>query len=202
MPGFFAEFPIPAEMLQKMQEERERREMETEAWVSEMRDFLHEAPKEHLMTVKRMLALVGGSNGPRVAASYYEGIISGFLDGQHGVCPGCGRDHANEFLESLEPKAEPKMEEANLPEPDESIKQDMINIVSKMEELTAEKSDITKEALRKQRLKEYHVEEIEEEGSGRVRCTRCRKYTWPSLEDRMLRTPDECPQCVQTAKWG
>jgi len=48
--------------------------------------------------------------------------------------------------------------------------------------------------------KEYNVELMSD--GQTVRCSVCCIYTWPNLEDRMMKPADECPCCIQKAKWG
>jgi predicted Zn-ribbon and HTH transcriptional regulator len=47
-------------------------------------------------------------------------------------------------------------------------------------------------------MKQYRLNRMDD---GKLVCRDC-GYGYPSLEDRMVRAPDDCPGCKNKSKWG
>lgn len=108
---------------------------------------------------------------------YYKGIIEKMMTDRHGHCP-CGTDHAEEIAQAIHPT--PPTE---TPEPP-AAPAHPISLVGDIELLNGN-------------LKKYRMHII----NGDLRCRDCGiKYV--SMEDRMLKAPDDCHGCEVKSKWG
>lgn len=118
--------------------------------------------------------LIRVMDGNSSACGYYSGVCSTTLATRFGVCLGCGRKHDEELAEM-----------SGQPIPTQQNWADFV-------------AGLPSELL--QNLSDYHLNLL----PGRwptVACARC-GIQYVSVEDRMLRKPDECSGCVQKAKWG
>lgn len=176
--GFFAE--MPEEMKKQIQEQHDRRIMAANDWSHEVKAFFGDATKEQLLTLRKLLSLL--ETAPEMV-HYYEGVVTALLEFKHGVCPGCGVNHEAEFLESLNPET-PATEPSS---------------VEKFIEVTGtEDIDFDQVAKWEANLNKYHVKP----GTGNtVVCKKCGQV-YKSLEDRMIKSPDDCPTCQQKSMWG
>lgn len=107
------------------------------------------------------------------AASYYAGVVSTQLSFRFGVCLGCGRKHDEELKDMATESGVPKT---------------WTDIAATLDTETLEN------------LHKYHLNVIPNEWP-RVVCAKCGK-TYVSLEDRMLREPDDCSGCHEKEMWG
>ena len=89
---------MPEDMRQQIQQEKDRQLAIHHAFTGEVKDLLEALKPEQLATLRVIFNDLADHDG-QAMARYYEGIISGHLMLTYGVCPGCGHDHAEEFLE-------------------------------------------------------------------------------------------------------
>lgn len=96
--SFFGE--PPEHIKQQINEMRDQHMMSREVAANEVKDFLANAPVEHLRVMRNVLMEVANSEDPMPAA-YYQGLIASAMLARFDVCLGCGVDHtADELLDN------------------------------------------------------------------------------------------------------
>ena len=180
MTMFFAGEPSPEQRAALEQQHARRVEFR-----NGVKHMMQEMPTHHLWLLKTMFAGIGRDHDtPCEMAMHTEGLLTAYLE-MRGVCVGCGVDHLEEemkeglFQPGTAPQSQPVEPQANPP--------------------------VTGGHEHQAAMDAYHVKHAPVEGSpDRVVCTgRCGgNMEWPSLDDRMATSPDECPQCINTTKWG
>ena len=228
--GFFAALPLPPHMAEAMQRQRDQQIMGAEAEQLSIENFLDGLSAEDTATLRGIFHdLVYDTEG-RLAA-YYEGICVTMLRVKHDVCPGCGKpkhDTAESLLSNhgvSESGADSATEEGaasssndgeiilkhRSPDGTESLfaSPDAFDpkpldktFVDPKEELVGQKGMLMPEHLAK--MNEYNLDDLRDEDSGIILgfiCTNC-GMRYQSIEDRMLREPDECTGCQQKSAWG
>lgn len=71
------------------------------AFSAEVKDLIGSLTPERLATLRTIFNQIATYGDGESIARYYEGIASAVLAHVHGVCSGCGHDHADEFLEEV-----------------------------------------------------------------------------------------------------
>lgn len=154
-----------------------------------IKSLILEASLEHLVTIRGLIQAISRDDTGRTGA-FFDGLVTYHLELVHKVCAKCGGNHEEDLFDHQSTQEKPFSQE----------KWDKLETaVTKVE--TESSDEITTEQL----MIEYKVEPGGEiYPPGTVICTNrpeC-SYVWPSLEDRMLRAPDQCPMCTHKAKWG
>lgn len=181
--GFFLPIGMPnPEEMKRIQDEHE---MSLEAFRHDVQRLFDELSVDHLVTLRMLLHQIA-SGGLESYAAYLEGIAAATLHVKHNRCAGCGKDHNEELLAPSEKvdTTEPRVEPGD-------------------ELMVTDDENLSVEENYKRNLKLFrvaHPEDLPGMG-GPVVCVDC-SYGYPSLEDRMLRSPDDCPGCHNKAKWG
>jgi hypothetical protein len=98
--------PASDEDVQKLKDQVRRASMEAEDRMHSMFRSLNEMKAEHLADLGLLLEHVTRSPKPRQTADYFQGIVAG-IQLTRDICPGCGKDHAQELLDELN-KDEPR----------------------------------------------------------------------------------------------
>lgn len=63
--------------------------------------FIRDLTKEQKIQLRRLLICICESEEPTDTANYYAGLLSAYLDSQHGMCPCCGMNHDEELTAML-----------------------------------------------------------------------------------------------------
>lgn len=139
-----------------------------------------EITPDHLAT---LIELLSQSARDSHLTAYYHGLSVAVMKEKHKRCV-CGEDHDFEALEAERLKLETER-------------------LAEAERLAAEKtfSPLNRELVDKDALAMdlYHL--VKDNDTGAFKCTVC-GMGYPSLDDRMLRRPDDCSGCKQKAAWG
>ena len=69
------------------------------------------------------------------------------------------------------------------------------------EESLAEAAEEVRATVMVDNMRKYNLVAAGHDESDGYRCSKC-NYFYPSLEDRMLKAPEECPGCEVKAKFG
>lgn len=166
-----------------------RAQMEHDSAAHRITSFIHSLNEEQLESFRMLLRALDRETGPELAA-YYRGFASQIAHFKFGTCE-CGHTHTQpeDFLRDAESNT------AKAAKPSEAKAEDTTVtafVESRAEAIEAERA----EHLRL--LDEYNLLE----GLGKnVVCRGC-LTAYPSLEDRMLKGPDDCHHCHLKSKNG
>lgn len=182
---------LPEGLRDQITKQLDKQQMVSEALTHDVERFFAELSIDQLVTLRMIFHGITAQGDGRVAA-YYEGRVAGMLAGKYDVCTGCGRNHDAEALEVLAKEHKAESEPTVLPAEDEGqgkLFDERVFAPTYIEN-----------------LRKYHVEPVEPQ-SRVVKCMGITGngpcgMTWPSLDDRMLREPDECDGCFQKQRWG
>lgn len=180
MSGFFYGGEVPDHVREQLEQMVDHHRMHVETSQHDIMRLFDEQNKDNLRTLAGIFALLGGNGAP--LGHYFNGLAVAYLKLKFDVCAACGETHAAEQILQNEP---PKP----AAEPAADITAHMPADVLRGIELAARKDLMTR----------YRVNEVPE--SDAVVCQGC-DTVYPSLEDRMLKKPDECHGCIQKTKWG
>jgi len=195
MTFFFNPADIPEEERLRMQREHDRRIMEMQDYRHSVHSFFAELSVEQMTLMRRLLSDLGNDDSGKLC-NYFEGVTVGILESKFNVCPSCGVNHDMEFLESL--NKDDDALDVDEPEPAETSEMDFKSEEPTKPEKSLKELQAAAEARRQSKLDEYNLSR----GLGsQVICKNC-SMIYPSLKDRMLREPDQCPGCEQKSKWG
>lgn len=215
MDGFYQQ---PSE--EEMNEIRKQAELQEMA----MSDFNHsfqtlfsELTLDNLKTVKTMMHFIVGTAGSPIAAQW-EGMLAWEMKNRFNICVTCGVNHDEEVL----PDEPPSEERASWPDfipapfpyrapppspypmpavPADTIPEEEPNM-GVFRELTDEEVH---------NMEVYHLDDLRDEESQELLgfvCTGIEGSTegcgmqYPSIEDRMLKPPEECSGCFIKAAHG
>jgi hypothetical protein len=207
-PHFIFGGSLPPEIAQQIEEARDRQNMENKDWQLRTREFLDSLSIEHLLTFRDLMHMAGADESGRYS-SYYEGWITSILHYKFQVCTSCGKDHADEDLKALTVVPEPEPESQEIPGQEELLsRQDVIDLDKMTAPVPAELlyMRLTPEAY-DAKMEEYRVRtpmagEVQmEDGEAPVICKDCGSL-YQSLDDRIVKAPDDCWGCIEKAKWG
>lgn len=191
--------PLPEEVRQRMEEQQDRRQAEIQSWHHEQDHFFSTLTREQTLTLSRILRNITNDESGRTSA-FYEGVCQSILTYRYNVCAGCGVDHAEEFAKELldEAPREPNLDVPDGISPDQLTFDDAI--AADQPQLIADKIDEAELADRRELMDRYNVEE-DPNLAPFLRCRGC-GLTYVSLEDRMVKAPDDCHGCTHKSKWG
>lgn len=190
----FMPFEMPEEMREQLRKQAEEHAMQTENYYHSVQHLFDELNKEQLLTLRWILHNVRADESGQLA-SYYEGQLANMLHQKHNVCPGCGKDHAEEFLDNPASGVSTESVNANT----ERVKA----------ETTADIAHFGPSALTDEQrgnMDEYNIDDAWDEETGKFLgfvCLGC-GLKYQSIEDRMLKPPgvEGCSGCIQKAKFG
>lgn len=164
------------DMPEELKEMIERQHMEAQADQADLDRVIETMQIDDLLVVRRMLRIVA-TNGAH-AAAFFDGQIYARLRA-NGLCVNCGQpDHDHEALaQELADAAPPPVDE---PAPGQ---------------LLIPGTEFTEEQHRQ--MAEYGLDDLRDEDTHQLLgfiCLNC-GMRYPSIEDRMLRNPDDCSGC-------
>lgn len=184
--GAFVFGEPPPEVVAAIQQHHDQQVMIVETLRHDLQRMLDEMSVEHLVTLREVLHR--GYNGNETIFPYIEGQIVGVLQWKHNVCGGCGTKHddISSLLDSSQPGGSP---------------------VDNLLKTHGEPFEPVNQAEWDANMDKYNLRLPEEsevassENEMPVICKGCGEL-YQSIEDRMLRKPDECHGCIEKAKWG
>ncbi len=191
--GFFLPFPFQPdeETLRRMREAHEHQEMIVEDYHHGVARLFNGMTQEQLEAQRTLLhVIVANSKGTsRVIPAYYEGIIKGILATRHGVCIGCDNNHDELIKEQTEREARqdtlPAMDGGDPFKPGEPLTDLPVGRAGLLSDAQLENMEL------------YHLDDLRTEDEGILigfRCIKC-GLQYPTIEDRMLKQPDDCHGC-------
>ena len=217
---------VPPEVIRARQEQQM---MAAEAEQLAIEHLLDNLTPEDLATLRVVLNTLVNDEKGRLAA-YLEGVCATMLRVKYDVCPGCGEKHdsvedmldahgeadsvadndGEERANSSEQGAEIMLTDQNddgtkslFEQPDAFSSKPLPDVyVDASRELIGQKGLMTEDLIAK--MVEYNMDDLRDEDTGEIRgfiCLNCRTV-YPSLEDRMLKAPDDCSGCHQKSAWG
>lgn len=172
----FGFMPIPEEMRQHLEQQAAKQEMFADSYRHAVQRMFDELSREHLETLRQILHNLTMSGS--TLAAYYEGQVATSLHTRFNVCSGCGVNH------------DEQAEDLHQPGPDGTVQTVIVA------------GDLTHEDLTN--MEKYNLDDLREEDTNRLLGFVCKgcglKYS--SIEDRMVKEPDECHGCQEKARWG
>lgn len=170
-----------------------RRDHEQMAQVArhQLRRLFTELSEGQLRSLNDLLHMLSSSEAeaPRVAA-YYHGLGTASLEARFGVCTACDSNpcaHDQAIQGLLPPVAAPGSTEPPRGIPDVKVGESGMLLVDQQ-----------------MKMLDYNLDDLREEGTNKLLgfvCNGC-GMRYPSIEDRMLKQPDDCSGCHQKAKFG
>jgi len=165
--------------LAAQQADLDRRHMQAIDRAHRVESFVYGQDQDGLYALS---ILLGQLIGNKVGTVYWQGQVDALLQERHNVCAIHGVNHEEEALASLSPEGSTPTGDTEL-----SVPQPMLDkIEAGLEELD-------------RLMVEYRVsfnETVE-----KFYCDDC-GYMYPTIEDRMLKAPDDCPGCHLKASQG
>lgn len=190
--------PSP-EQIAAMEARRAAHFMSLEDAKNKLEGLFGELTLEQLTSLREMLYTISNSDNTVAMADYWTGWASAVLKYKHGVCSSCGVDHSEEGLMDLVKKNGPDDQPAG-DEPQVSSENDVA--LDKFRDMTPEELAL---------MKEYHLDDARIEGTNELVgfiCTGIEGVpggcglVYVSIEDRMLKKPEECHGCFNKAAHG
>lgn len=159
--------------------------MEQEAKVMSIDSLIEGLDLETGLALADLLSTIGESASPAAAVAYFEGMIRGRLSGKFDVCALHGVNHEAEQMNALKDSMFPG-----------GSTEDLSEEMKREEAAIAIESDLDLYNVGFTRLiTDDNTDSLEElRSTEAVTCMAC-GYRYPSLEDRMLKPPTECPGC-------
>ena len=157
---------------------QERAHMEAIDRAHRVESFVYGLNQENLFALSLLLdqLLASGKRG----TMFWSGQVTALLQDRHNVCAIHGVDHEAEGLASL------VTEEGSTPIGDSLTVKGAERIFQAIEE-------------NDERMVKYRVSFDPDQ--NRFFCDDC-GYMYPTIEDRMLKEPDDCPGCIARAGQG
>lgn len=150
----------------------ELQEMASEDRARNIHRLFDEGDKETLMAVRALMNMVAGNPSSRALAAYYEGFVSAKIESRFNICPVHGVNHEEEEFSSHN--------EGSTTTRDND---EVVEVVV----------DIPVEDL----MNTYRLEWRD----GNLHCKDC-GIQYQSLEDRMVKEPDDCHGCQLRSAHG
>jgi hypothetical protein len=205
-------FQPPSEEEQRaMREAHERHEMHMDDFRHGFQRLFEELGEDQLGTLKMMFHLLCDRTNDSLAA-HWEGMISWELKRRFGICVTCGKNHDEELTAPTEEHPLVKEAENTMRPLTEAEK-----FFSTPEEIAADEDQtlpIFLGSLNEDQIalmKEYHLDDVydgETQELLHFACTGIQGMkqgcgvTYPSIEDRMLKGPEECSGCFSRMAQG
>lgn len=189
------EFLGPEQIAAAMQAQNERAEIAMESFRHNSQRLFEELDEVQLTTLRDMFHGISMS-AESIMAAYYEGMASQLLKDKFNICQSCGVNHDKEDLTPSDLLLKQSTESIAWPSPG-SDEQPVLPLFEEM-------SDGQKEMMAK-----YHLDDLRDDESGALLGFVCTGVTgkpcgmtYPTIEDRMLKAPDDCPGCQVRAAHG
>ena len=216
--------PFDEETRKKMEEERQRIDMQHEATRHDLMEVFLNLPPEQLMALRGVFDHT--TDGERNLGSFLSGIISATMHFRFGYCMFCGVDHEAEMMKKLaesvaveKPGTSTPPSKTEQTEPDLELNAAIARVMSLQydfehptdDELIAigslhgmppDRTNARVTAL----MDEYELDDAYDAESksflGFV-CKNCGAL-YSSLQDRLLKPAgrENCPGCIHKTKWG
>lgn len=170
----------------EMRAAHERHQMAIDDFRHGFQRLFSELDQDQLRTLRTMLHILSEQT-PNLNASGWEGMISWELKARFNICVSCGVNHEEEFAD---PAASQKEEVT----PDQPLP------IFKEVEMTEQEL-----------MKQYHLDDLRIEGTGELVGFACTGIygapgpcgmSYPSIQDRMLKDPEECSGCFRRMAQG
>lgn len=204
----------------------EHHQQHIDVHLHELRRLFTELDQEHLFTLTDFLGNLSTSGDQAAGtAAHFYGIGKVYLESRFNVCSACGVDHdqaAKNLKDSAAddgqmelplPAMDPvgikmeKREEEPYPDLPGHVRQFMDDA-----ELTGmdfgpflQIGETGRLNLPQVKMMEaYHLDDLREEGTNKLlgfRCVKC-QLNYQTIEDRMLKNPDDCHGCHNQSAWG
>jgi len=205
--GFFFPFPITPdpETLAKMREMQDHQQMVADDYHHGVARFFDSLSEDQLASQKSLLHVIAANSkgGSRVIPAYYEGIVTGMLSAKYHVCIGCDQNHQTIMHEQMQREQDGTQDfgEQTLTAMDggDPFKP---SDTGKVDLKVGEDGFLSDKQL--QQMVEYNLDDQRSEENNTLLgfvCTKCGLY-YTSIEDRMLKRPDDCAGCHQKQMWG
>lgn len=214
MSQMFQFFGGPSQEQLRMQQEADRIAIE---------NFLDGLSAEDMALLRNIFGSMRCDERGWIAA-YYEGVLGTMLKMKFGVCAHCGVDHdaedlaahasadsdAAESSDSSDASDETILAEQSdngtpslFEEPDAFSSAPLPDVyVDTNRELIGQKGLLPVGIIEK--MSEYNLDDLRDQDTGQILgfiCLNC-GMKYGSLDDRMLKAPDDCSGCHQKAAWG
>lgn len=169
------EFMTPGEALKEIARRADIAAMERADMTNAIYGLFRELGQDHLFALSNLLNMIASLEDPAVGASHFEGYAKAILELKFDVCPSHNINHARVELEG------------------EFAPEDNSNASTKTRDDSENIQSLENPAL----IKRYRLVKVE----GFLYCDDC-GMRYPSLEDRMIKEPDDCPGCHTKSAHG
>lgn len=222
MAEFHFQIPEPdPSAIEAMQQAAQRSEMQWDDFRHGVQRLFEELNADQLETLGSMMRYVA-QHEQCVLAGVWEGQISWERKKRFNICATCGVDHEKEAMAGLKSDPnQPPLFETGSTDPLSDLEKARDTVGPRMPQPFLERernSDGTIPFLPQERavMDEYHLDDQYEESGDDLHipkfvgfaCTGIEGmrgpcgYVYPSLEDRMLKSPEDCPHCHQRMMHG
>lgn len=140
--------------------------------------FLQSLKEEQLSVIKDMFVALETQDNA-ATAGFYQGLIASLLSDKFGHCIACGSKHEDELH---------KIVSEGTVDTDNSVPKPWPDLVTGLDTDT------------RKNLADYRLNIVTQD-YPKVACRDC-GMIYQSLEDRMLKAPEDCIGCIQKEKWG
>jgi hypothetical protein len=181
----------------KMEEERKEHELRLDEFRHSSQRLFDELSEDQLTTLSMMLHIIADQPGPHLA-TMWEGMALTARKYRFDVCATCNVNHDTEIQKAAAPKDEPKTKHLD----DTSFDSPYFEMQKDPEPMLPIFGDLTDED--RMNMAQYHLDDVYEEGTGvllHFACTGIKGMngpcgaTYPTIEDRMLKEPENCSGC-------
>jgi hypothetical protein len=180
---------------------------------------LGEMPEEHLRSVIQLLHIC--ANGGEGVVNYYWGVAAGIVRERFDVCPPCGVNHSTELFQggqaadsaAAEPpptnfSSTPVVSESGQESPPHQRPEASSSTILIWKAGEPNPLNLTDED--RANMEVYHLEDTWDTETRRFKGFACTGLTpvgpcgvvYVSIEDRMLKAPDDCHGCAARGRWG
>lgn len=193
-------FVNPDDLPPEVKAQMDQAEMAADSYRHDATRFLTELSEDQLVTFRNMMHNLVFEESGKLAA-YYEGMAGAFANLRFNICPSCGVNHDKEAA-GFHSEDQSNLARETIGEYQDAASKQTDNAQSMLPSF-----DLSEEDL--QHMKKYHLDDVRDADNHQIIAFRCTGVnnipcgmTYPSIEDRMLREPDECSGCQTKAMWG
>jgi len=173
---------VPPEVVEAIMRNR----MESEVKSHQVKNLFTELPKDQLLALNLLLETISRVEDPGAMAAYYNGHATAIIEMKYNVCSSHGVNHAEEALEEFKKSTgDISIDKGSTPTRDDD---------------TEEQSDFEFTQTRVNYNMELYRLKIDE-STGKLVCKDC-GLEYVSLEDRMVKSPDDCHGCYIKSAHG
>lgn len=201
--GFINPENLPPELREQFEAQQaaaERSHMEAIDRAHRVEGFVYGLDQDGLFALSLLLdqVLASGKRG----TMFWSGQVTALLQDRHNVCAIHGVDHDAEALASLHAEGSTGTGDTPTYGP-EDLARDMDAaaaslVAERVPEKMIDRINANLEVVGQQ-MDDYRL--TFNEDTERFYCSDC-GYMYPTIEDRMLKAPDDCPGCHQRAGQG